>query len=107
MATIKTRHSEFTGHVGPVSFTNGEAETELPAMVAHFKRDPERYEVTEAKPKRQRGKRGQGKGTDKASESTESAPESGADGSEAPEAGDESTEAADGDQGDKGDDSKE
>lgn len=98
MATIETKHSKFTGHVGPVSFTEGKAETDLPTMVAHFKRDPERYEVTESKPRRRRGKaadKDKGKADDKAPEGDESGAESDADASEAPEATDEPTEGAD------------
>lgn len=36
----------FTGHVGPVRFTNGHAETDDPELVAYFEADPDRYVVT-------------------------------------------------------------
>lgn len=102
MATITTKHSEFTGHVGPVRFEDGKAETDNPAMLAHFKRDPERYEVTE-KPKRRRGKAadkdkdgGKDGGKDKAPESDESGDESADQDGDGDKAGDESGEGADG-----------
>ena len=37
----------FTGHVGPVRFVNGQAETDDPELVAYFAADPDRYAVTE------------------------------------------------------------
>lgn len=36
----------FTGHVGPVRFVNGHAETDDTDMVAYFEADPDRYAVT-------------------------------------------------------------
>lgn len=36
----------FTGHVGPVRFTRGHAETDDPELVAYFAADPDRYAVT-------------------------------------------------------------
>lgn len=58
MAKIRCKFAPFNGSIGPVRFTDGEAETDVTAMVAHFKRDPDRYEVTEPKgrQRRQRGK---------------------------------------------------
>lgn len=38
----------FTGHVGPVRFNNGHAETDDPQMVDYFLGDPDRYVVTES-----------------------------------------------------------
>lgn len=35
----------FTGHVGPVRFVNGHAETDDPDLVAFFDGDPDRYRV--------------------------------------------------------------
>lgn len=43
MARIIHPHPGFTGSVGPVRFTNGTADTDLPAMVDHF--DRAGYEV--------------------------------------------------------------
>lgn len=40
-----TLQPHFTGHVGPVRFTNGHAETDDPEMVAYFQADPDRYAV--------------------------------------------------------------
>ena len=37
----------FTGHVGPVRFVRGNAETDDPDMVDYFRADPDRYAVTE------------------------------------------------------------
>lgn len=37
----------FTGHVGPVRFVRGHAETDDPQMVDYFTADPDRYAVTE------------------------------------------------------------
>lgn len=37
----------FTGHVGPVRFVNGHAETDDPELVDYFRGDPDRYAVTE------------------------------------------------------------
>ena len=45
MATITNRLGPFTGHVGPVRFTEGVAETEDPDMVAYFEADPDTYDV--------------------------------------------------------------
>ena len=45
MATITNRLGPFTGHVGPVRFTKGVAETNAPDMVAYFLADPDTYDV--------------------------------------------------------------
>lgn len=37
----------FTGHVGPVRFVNGHAETDDPELVAYFGQQDDRYVVTE------------------------------------------------------------
>jgi len=45
MATITNRLGPFTGHVGPVRFTKGVAETDDTDMVAYFEADPDTYDV--------------------------------------------------------------
>lgn len=47
MAHIAHRLGEFTGHIGPVRFVKGHAETEDPDLVEHFKGDPDTFDVTE------------------------------------------------------------
>lgn len=37
----------FTGHVGPVRFVRGHAETDDPELVDYFRADPDRYAVDE------------------------------------------------------------
>ena len=37
----------FTGHVGPVRFVDGHAETADADLVAYFRADPDRYAVTD------------------------------------------------------------
>lgn len=48
MAHISHRLGHFTGHIGPVRFTNGEAQTDDPDMLAYFAEDPDTYDVREA-----------------------------------------------------------
>lgn len=38
---------QFTGHVGPVRFVRGHAETDDPDLVDYFRADPDRYAVTD------------------------------------------------------------
>lgn len=45
MATITNRLGPFTGHVGPVRFVNGVAETDDPEMLAYFAADHDTYDV--------------------------------------------------------------
>lgn len=45
MAHITHRLGGFTGHVGPVRFVNGHAETSDPDMVDFFANDPDTYDV--------------------------------------------------------------
>jgi len=45
MATITHRLGHFTGHVGPVRFHRGVAQTHDPDMVAFFEADPDTYDV--------------------------------------------------------------
>lgn len=45
MTTIIDRLGHFTGHIGPVRFRNGVAETHDPDMVAYFQDDPDRWDV--------------------------------------------------------------
>lgn len=47
MAHIQYRLGKFTGHVGPIRFRDGEAETEDGDMLAYFLADPDTYDVTE------------------------------------------------------------
>lgn len=47
MAHISHRLGPFTGQVGPVVFTNGEAETEDADMLGYFLADPDTYDVTD------------------------------------------------------------
>lgn len=58
----KGKAAEFTGHIGAAHFVKGEAETDVPTLLAHFRRQPERFDVIdgeqgEDKPKRQRRQR--------------------------------------------------
>ena len=45
MAKIVTKFGQYSGTIGPVRFVDGEAETTLPSMLAHFRREPGRYDV--------------------------------------------------------------
>lgn len=48
MAHIEyTLAPHFTGHIGPVRFRRGHAETDDAELVAYFALQPERYAVTE------------------------------------------------------------
>lgn len=50
MAHISHRLGEFTGHVGPVRFVKGHAETDDPDLVDYFTSLPDVYDVTRDDP---------------------------------------------------------
>jgi hypothetical protein len=47
MAHIAHRLGEFTGHIGPVAFVKGHAETDDPDVIAYCADRPDEYDVTE------------------------------------------------------------